>query len=339
MYVAENLLFATVLVVALLPLIVLFLRGGRRSVHVLGLAFLALVLRAATVDRSAPDVELTRALPVPNVEDGMRNSGTCLGCHPGEYTAWYASFHRTMTQVAGPDTVVAPFDGRKLEARGRAFVVEPRGEEFWITEVQPGKRSSEVVVKAAERVVMTTGSRHQQIYWTAGPNGGLTQVPWVYTFHKAASSGSRCYNCHMPYTSYALLGAARAHRVDSPVVLGQGTTDRPTQRLQSLSPGQDAGLDGGLPGEVVRRPRHRFGRRAPASRGLGALDASRRRRAALARRLAHGTALGARSVGRRVGDALPGSAFAGSVFRRSHDRSPFPAASRRRDDAVLRPHR
>ena len=74
---------------------------------------------------------------------------------------------------------------------------------------------------------MTTGSRHQQIYWTAGPNGGLTQVPWVYTFHKAASSGSRCYNCHMPYTSYALLGAARAHRVDSPVVLGQGTTDRP----------------------------------------------------------------------------------------------------------------
>ena len=48
-----------------------------------------------------------------------------------------------------------------------------------------------------------------------------------HTFHDATSSGSRCQNCHMPYTSYALLGAARAHRVDSPVASGETTTERP----------------------------------------------------------------------------------------------------------------
>lgn len=37
-----------------------------------------------------------------------------------------------------------------------------------------------------------------------------------HTHHAADSPGSLCYNCHMPHTSYALLGAIRSHRVDSP---------------------------------------------------------------------------------------------------------------------------
>jgi len=39
-----------------------------------------------------------------------------------------------------------------------------------------------------------------------------------HTHHSSGSTGSRCYNCHMPHTSYALLGAIRSHRVDSPRV-------------------------------------------------------------------------------------------------------------------------
>ena len=39
-----------------------------------------------------------------------------------------------------------------------------------------------------------------------------------HTHHEADSAGSNCYNCHMPKTSYALLGAIRSHRVDSPSV-------------------------------------------------------------------------------------------------------------------------
>ena len=39
-----------------------------------------------------------------------------------------------------------------------------------------------------------------------------------HTYHPANSEGSRCYNCHMPHTSYALLGAIRNHRISSPNV-------------------------------------------------------------------------------------------------------------------------
>jgi hypothetical protein len=38
----------------------------------------------------------------------------------------------------------------------------------------------------------------------------------AHTHHAASSPGSLCYNCHMPHVSYALLGAIRSHRVDSP---------------------------------------------------------------------------------------------------------------------------
>ena len=38
----------------------------------------------------------------------------------------------------------------------------------------------------------------------------------AHSHHAATSPGSLCYNCHMPHTSYALLGAIRSHQVDSP---------------------------------------------------------------------------------------------------------------------------
>ena len=39
-----------------------------------------------------------------------------------------------------------------------------------------------------------------------------------HTHHSATSSGSRCYNCHMPHTTYGLLGAVRSHQITSPAV-------------------------------------------------------------------------------------------------------------------------
>ena len=37
-----------------------------------------------------------------------------------------------------------------------------------------------------------------------------------HTNHAAGSSGSSCYNCHMPYTSYGLMQAIRSHTISSP---------------------------------------------------------------------------------------------------------------------------
>lgn len=47
-----------------------------------------------------------------------------------------------------------------------------------------------------------------------------------HTHHASNSPGSLCYNCHMPETTYALLGAVRSHRVDSPS-FDRRTRDRP----------------------------------------------------------------------------------------------------------------
>ncbi len=44
----------------------------------------------------------------------------------------------------------------------------------------------------------------------------------THTHHPPASSGSLCFNCHMPRSSFALLKGIRSHRIDSPVVYSVG---------------------------------------------------------------------------------------------------------------------
>ncbi|MCA9072383.1 MAG: hypothetical protein KDA84_25840, partial [Planctomycetaceae bacterium] len=48
-----------------------------------------------------------------------------------------------------------------------------------------------------------------------------------HTHHAANASGSLCYNCHMPHTTYALFKAIRSHRIDSPSALNSKKTGRP----------------------------------------------------------------------------------------------------------------
>lgn len=52
---------------------------------------------------------------------------------------------------------------------------------------------------------------------------GLTD----HTHHQSESSGSLCYNCHMPHTTYGLFKAIRSHRVDSSSVANTLQTGRP----------------------------------------------------------------------------------------------------------------
>jgi predicted CXXCH cytochrome family protein len=47
-------------------------------------------------------------------------------------------------------------------------------------------------------------------------HGRIAEDLRKHTRHEPDSSGSRCYNCHMPYTSYGLLKAVRSHEIDSP---------------------------------------------------------------------------------------------------------------------------
>ncbi|MSU62134.1 MAG: hypothetical protein EXS31_07025 [Pedosphaera sp.] len=49
----------------------------------------------------------------------------------------------------------------------------------------------------------------------------------AHTQHLAASSGSECYNCHMPHTTYGVLKAIRSHQISSPRVADELATGRP----------------------------------------------------------------------------------------------------------------
>lgn len=48
-----------------------------------------------------------------------------------------------------------------------------------------------------------------------------------HTHHQRDSSGSSCYNCHMPHTSYALLKAIRSHTITSPDIGRDEAANRP----------------------------------------------------------------------------------------------------------------
>ncbi len=48
-----------------------------------------------------------------------------------------------------------------------------------------------------------------------------------HTHHPAGSSGSLCYNCHMPYTTYGLLKGIRSHQITSPDAQTTLQTGRP----------------------------------------------------------------------------------------------------------------
>ena len=49
----------------------------------------------------------------------------------------------------------------------------------------------------------------------------------AHTHHATDSTGSLCYNCHMPHTTYGLLSGIRSHQIDSPGVGTQLKTGRP----------------------------------------------------------------------------------------------------------------
>ncbi|MEN8181950.1 MAG: ammonia-forming cytochrome c nitrite reductase subunit c552 [Myxococcota bacterium] len=55
----------------------------------------------------------------------------------------------------------------------------------------------------------------------------LVANPEPHSHHAPNSTGSSCYNCHMPYTTYGLLKAIRSHEISSPSVSTSLETGRP----------------------------------------------------------------------------------------------------------------
>lgn len=103
-------------------------------------------------------------------------SESCRQCHDRYYESWHDTYHRTMTQEASPDSIVASFDNVTLESRGRAFKLTRDGDSFFATPktTQPEARSGPPM-----KIAMTTGSHLMQTYWVRF-GSAFRQLPWFY---------------------------------------------------------------------------------------------------------------------------------------------------------------
>lgn len=127
-------------------------------------------------------------LPQQRPSAGYVTSNACQRCHPGPYATWHDSYHRSMTQVASPETVRAPWDHVQLEWQQRSYELYQKGQEFWVSMPDPdllarSEASQRSIPRVERRIVMTTGSHHYQGYWVTGKRGNeLWQFPFVYHF-------------------------------------------------------------------------------------------------------------------------------------------------------------
>jgi Zn-finger protein len=120
--------------------------------------------------------------PIQVADGGFVSSDTCRACHPGQYASWHRSYHRTMTGVATPTSVLASFGRVRVDqVNGRPMFLERRGDELWAEIDEPDwDGQGDAPPRIRRKVVMTTGSHHQQIYWYATGHGRLLgQLPAI----------------------------------------------------------------------------------------------------------------------------------------------------------------
>ena len=188
---------AVFFIVALLPISFCF-RAVARNVAGLVVAGVVILSLAAITLASlafpmAPREELARqaGLPRENVDREFVSSSSCRACHPEQYSSWHATFHRTMTQLATPNSVLAPFDDVQLELDGSRYRLWREGDEFWAEMPDADEESYEMsqgrdvrtakVATVRRQVVLTTGSHRVQHYWVASSRGyGLLNLPWEF---------------------------------------------------------------------------------------------------------------------------------------------------------------
>ena len=169
---------AGLLLAAVLP----FLRQAKRR-KVAGLVALTLALTAGlgyfkyTMDSRndasraallASTPAQARLKPVTAPNNAYTSSQTCRACHPSEYKSWHNSYHRTMTQLAKSGAILAKWHGTRLPLGQAALQLEQKRDEFWVNTV-----GADGIKSDSQRVTMTTGSHHLQVYWTADANGNL----------------------------------------------------------------------------------------------------------------------------------------------------------------------
>ncbi len=166
-------------------------RGRVRLAAMGGIVLGAVIL---AVIRPAPSADLARYLPDDaTAPDDARfsSSRACRACHADAYESWHRSHHRQMTQAVGPETVLAPFDGRVLVDGPRTYRVFRKGDGFFVDMPRYGTNGETPDQRMVRPVVMSTGSHHMQAYWIPSPH--VDEPP---ARVGRALFNDRCTGCH-----------------------------------------------------------------------------------------------------------------------------------------------
>jgi hypothetical protein len=163
--------------------------------------------------------------PLEITGDRYVSSQTCRACHPGQYASWHASYHRTMTQVATPQSVAASFNAARVDAV--AMSLEQHGDELWAQFDDPDVGTGRRTIK--RQVVMTTGSHNQQIYWYATGHGRtLGQLPAIWLVDERRWIPRRAAVMHPPrQTAFSETGSWNGICVACHTTLGKPAFDTP----------------------------------------------------------------------------------------------------------------
>lgn len=185
----ELLAFATtgLLVLALVAGRWFPVRAARVPVAV-GAALLASLLAAWSFTLREPVVveSAVQNRPIEVPADGYVGSATCRSCHAHEHDTWHDSYHRTMTQRAGPTAVLGDFDGVTLSQLGQSWQLERKGDEYWIEMDEPVAAPGTKPARVKRRAVVATGSHRMQLVWYETGYGRITGIlPFVWLVDEA----------------------------------------------------------------------------------------------------------------------------------------------------------
>ena len=130
--------------------------------------------------------------PISTDDGGYVSSDQCRECHPHQHSTWYASHHRTMTQLPTEASVIANFEGKQvIRYGGQEFRFFKRDGEFYMAMKAAGRQQAENDLNQKKddesksvrefKLVLSTGAHHQQAFWWATDEGRtLGKLPFVW---------------------------------------------------------------------------------------------------------------------------------------------------------------
>ncbi len=156
----------------------------RRALTILGWTCVtaAITYLATTYSPRAAAQSQPTDRPLEQTHTDYVSSRACQACHPGEYSTWHRSYHRSMTQRATVRTILGPVDNTIVKTRGRPFILERRGDEVWVEmDDTDWMGAAGQAPRVWKQIVLATGSHNEQFYWvSSGSTRELTILPIMY---------------------------------------------------------------------------------------------------------------------------------------------------------------